>query len=1071
MQQQNSSKFFSYVETLDYSWLSDPKVTQVNQTPPHSDHTFFIPGSVPSTNEQENCSPKQSLNGQWHFLYARNLSECSKDFMEPDFDLTGTNFIQVPAHIQLQGYDHCHYVNTQYPWDGQAPITPPEIREDYNPVGCYIREFTLTPNMTFHRTYLRFEGVENAFYVWVNGKFVGYGEDSFTPSEFDITNKLAAGTNRIAVQVFKMSTSAHLEDQDFWRFSGIFREVALYTIPDVHLCDLFVHASLDENYENGILRLEGIWDCIDSDYAPGDSQAASSDITVNMKLQDADHNTVLEHRLSPAHIFSKDCTFFVPHVKPWSAEAPNLYVLTLEIYDKNGSLCEIVTTKAGFRTFEMKNGIMCINGKRIVLKGVNRHEFNCDRGRAITQEDMLFDVSFLKQNNVNAVRTSHYPNQSLWYDLCDEYGLYVMDETNLETHGTWAPEGYGNATDRAIPGSRPEWHDMILYRGNCMLQRDKNHPCVIIWSCGNESYGGSNLYDLSQMFRSLDPSRLVHYEGVTVDNRYPDTTDMTSYMYAKPDFVEECVSKNPDKPFILCEYMHAMGNSLGGMHCYTALEKYPKYQGGFIWDYIDQGIRTTDSYGKKKMAYGGDFHDRPNDSNFCMNGLILPDRTSTPKIQEMKYLYQNFKLTPKDNVVIIQNDSLFTDTSKLYLHTVILCNGNCIFTLKQDIDVPPLSTVSIALPDYQEAIIEAQNATEAQNTTPENEYILQVSLHLKEDTHWARAGHEIAFGQQILSCFKNAKAPITASLSVVAGTTNIGIHGNNFSYLFSKSEGGLISLVKNGREWCERKTYPCYFRPWTDNDKGAGLPFTSGQWQFAENCQRCIEVKLTELSFHGNSMKNELSLLQSGVPSGCHAHCATVTCTYLLPIGNDLKITVSYQIFGDGHMDVKAEYPGGAAASSLPLLPLFGLCFHMGADIPEFSYYGLGPQENYIDRCHGARLGAFRQSVMDNLTGYSIPQACGNRTGVRTLTLSAKDKSTLHIHYKNHPFECVVLPFTSDMIQNTWHHNELPNRQETAVMLLAKQMGVGGDDSWGAPVHKEYQIPADTPLTLEFTID
>lgn len=1108
MQQQISSKYFSYVSTPDYSWLCNPGISQINQTPPHSDHTFYLPGRVPSPKnsqapealksyleamEYNHISPKQSLNGKWQFLYAKNLTECSKDFMQPDFDLTQTNSIEVPGHIQLQGYDHCHYVNTQYPWDGQAAVNPPEIREDYNPVGCYIKEFTVASNMACHRTYLRFEGVENAFYVWVNGKFVGYGEDSFTPSEFDITNKLTSGVNRIAVQVFKMSTSAHLEDQDFWRFSGIFREVALYAIPDTHLSDLFVHASLDESYKNGILNLEGIWDCIGADYAPGDRDDILTGITANLYLYDTDYTPILEEQyLSPSQLFSKNASFSIPHVHAWSAEEPYLYMLTLEIYDANKCLSEIITTKVGFRTFEMKDGLMCINGKRIVFKGVNRHEFNCDRGRAVTLEDMLFDVSFLKQNNVNAVRTSHYPNQTLWYQLCDEYGLYVMDETNLETHGTWAPEGYGNHTDRAVPGSRPEWHDMILYRGNCMLQRDKNHPCVIIWSCGNESYGGRNLYDLSQMFRTLDSSRLVHYEGVTVDNRYPDTTDMTSYMYAKPDFVEKCVSKNPEKPFILCEYIHAMGNSLGGMHCYTDLEKYTKYQGGFIWDYIDQGIRTIDQYGQEKIAYGGDFHDRPNDLNFCMNGLILSDRTTTPKIQEMKFLYQNYKLTPSETTVSIQNDNLFTDTSMLYMQTRLLCNGNCIFTQKQLIDVPPMSTVSVSLPDYQQAFQEPHSQSEQSSSMKnynhdfglEKEYILEVSLHLKNNTKWAKAGHEIAFGQRKLSCSKfhsqwesSSQANRTAAdtkppslLSVVAGTNNIGIHGEHFSYLFSKSEGGLISIVKSGHEWCERKTYPCYYRPWTDNDRGAGLPFTSGQWQFAENSQRCIQVELTKLSLENQPMEEDLSLLQSGTPYGVNADFAQVTCTYLLPIGNDLTVTVSYEIYQDGRMDVRADYPGGTAASSLPLLPLFGLCFHMGADIPEFSYYGMGPEENYIDRCHGARLGIFRQSVTDNLTRYSIPQACGNRTGVRTLTLPARDGHTLHIQYKNHPFECVVLPFTSDIIQNAWHHNELPNRQETTVMLLAKQMGIGGDDSWGAPVHKEYQISPDTPLTLEFTI-
>lgn len=1041
-----------HADSHDYGWLSDPHIYQVNQTPPHSDHSF-------------SPSHRHSLNGDWHFVYSENLSNCPQNFMNMDFDLSLTDTISVPAHIQLQGYDHCHYVNTQYPWDGHAPIAPPDIRDDYNPVGCYIREFILSEDRMNQRTYLRLEGVENAFYVWVNGMFTGYGEDSFTPSEFDISAQVHPGINRIAVQVFKMSTSAHLEDQDFWRFSGIFRDVSLYHVPDIHLADLFVHAGLDDTYKNGILTLEGTLS-----FADTFPLCQKNHITVGLTLMDCDRKPIIkEENLSADTLFSGQKTFTIPHVLPWSAEQPSLYSLDLLIYDQDGSLTETVTVKVGFRTFEMKDGIMCINGKRIVFKGVNRHEFHCDRGRAITKEDMLFDITFLKQNNVNAVRTSHYPNQTYWYELCDEYGMYLIDETNLETHGTWAPEGYGRLTDRAIPSDKPQWHDMVLYRGNCMLQRDKNHPSVLIWSCGNESYGGSNLYDLSCMFRALDSSRLVHYEGVAVDTRYPDTTDMTSYMYAKPDFVEECVRKNPPKPLILCEYMHAMGNSLGGMHCYTELEKYPKYQGGFIWDYIDQGLRTTDAYGKEKMAYGGDFHDRPNDGNFCMNGLILPDRTSTPKIQEMKFLYQNFKLTPQEKSVLIQNDNLFTDTSSLFLKITLLHNGCPVYTHIQDVDVKPLSSRSISLPDY---FTLADCKDNIFTSLPMDEYVIQTSLHLKEDTIWAEAGHEVAFGETIVSADIHSNESCDSSvLQIVQGTNNIGIHGKSFSYLFSKSEGGLISMIKNNREWCERKTYPCYFRPFTDNDKGAGLPFICGQWQFAENYQRCIGVELTEISAQGNALSTQLAALQAGEILSVNADCANVTCTYLLPIGDDLKVTVHYRIFGNGHMEVTADYPGRHAAKELPLLPLFGLTFHMGADIPTFTYYGMGPDENYIDRCHGGRLGIFHQNVESNLTRYSIPQACGNRTGVRALTLLSADGHTLTISCKETPIECVVLPYTSHILQNAWHHNELPDRQETVVMLLAKQMGVGGDDSWGAPVHKEYQIPADTPLTLTFTID
>ena len=592
--------------TLD--WLANPEIFEVNREKAHSDHTY--------TTKDGNL--RQSLNGTWKFAYTEHPDSRPADFYKTDFDVTGFDDITVPGHIQLQGYDKPQYVNTQYPWEGQESLLPPQIPQKRNPVGSYVKFFDVDASLLGKETFIRFQGVETAIYVWLNGEFVGYVEDSFTPSEFNITPYLKEKGNKLAVEVYRYSTASWLEDQDFWRFSGIFREVYLYAVPEVHVRDMKVIADYDYENGNGILNTE--LDIV-----------GKNDYAVKLTLTDKNGNKVYESDAA-------NVTASIPNVMPWSAEVPNLYTLTAEII-ADGEIVETAETKVGFRTFELKDGIICLNGKRILFKGINRHEWNAKRGRAITEEDMLWDIRFMKQNNINAVRTCHYPNNSLWYRLCDEYGIYLIDETNLETHGA----------NEIVPASDPQWLGAVLDRAKSMYERDKNHASVLIWSCGNESNCGDDIAAMAAYFHEADSTRLVHYEGVFWNRKYDHITDMESRMYAKPCDVIEYLEhtgtpwsnpgtvypharQNPDshsgKPYISCEYMHAMGNSLGGMKLYTDLEdKFDAYQGGFIWDYIDQAL-----YKDGVLVYGGDFDDRQSDYGFCTNGIVYADRTYSPKV-------------------------------------------------------------------------------------------------------------------------------------------------------------------------------------------------------------------------------------------------------------------------------------------------------------------------------------------------------------------------------------------------------------------------------------------------------
>ena len=977
-----------------HEWLANPEIYEVNREKAHSDHTY--------TTKDGNL--RQSLNGTWKFNYTEHPDSRPADFYKTDFDVTSFDDIIVPGHIQLQGYDKPQYVNTQYPWEGHEQLVPPQIPKKRNPVGSYVKFFDVDKELLGKETFISFQGVETAIYVWLNGEFVGYSEDSFTPSEFNITPYLKEKNNKLAVEVYRYSTASWLEDQDFWRFSGIFRDVYLYAVPEIHVRDMKVIADYDYENGNGILATE--LDIIgDSDY--------------EIKLTLTDKNGIKVYEGNTANVSAS-----IPDIMPWSAEQPNLYTITAEI-SSDSEIIETAETKIGFRTFELKDGIMCLNGKRIVFKGINRHEWNAEGGRVVTEDDMLWDIRFMKQNNINAVRTCHYPNNSIWYQLCDEYGIYLIDETNLESHGTWQKMGACEPSIN-VPASLPEWKEACLDRARSMYERDKNHASVLIWSCGNESYCGDDIAAMADYFHEVDKTRLVHYEGVVWNRKYDHITDMESRMYAKPDEVEEYLKQNTGKPYISCEYMHAMGNSLGGMKLYTDLEdKYEAYQGGFIWDYIDQSL-----YKDGVLVYGGDFDDRASDYGFCTNGIVYADRTYSPKVSEAKRLYSNIRMSLENGVLTVENRNLFTDTSG-YIFKVTLEKEGDILSAEEhrlNISAGEAGSVKLGL------------------DIPENggEYVLTAYAVLAEDTIWAEKGHEISFAQQIVKT-PEITAPMTAhKAEIVYGDFCIGVNGEGFSMQFDKREGGVSSLVYNGVEYITRAPKVSFFRAHTDNDTGAGYPCENAQWQIAGKCAKLLGFETKE-----------------------NADSLEVTFKFLAPTVPSFEYKVTYIAYFDGRLGVKAEYDGVKGLSDMPV---FAMDFKMKKQYDKFTFYGMGPDENYIDRNNGARLGLYTLTALENFTKYLNPQECGNRTGVRYVNVYEENGAGLNFTATENPFEMSVLPYNAYELDNAMHRDELPDSTYTWVRIAAKQMGVGGDDSWGAPVHKEFKINSEEAMSLEFIV-
>ena len=1007
------------MKTFDYSLVKDPQYFKDGRMDAHSDHTYYRDGEEA---QEKETSFRYDLNGIWKFHYARNYGNTIPGFEKEEYCCKDWDDIRVPAHIQMEGYDAPQYANVQYPWEGHEDIHPGEIPEHFNPVASYVKYFEVPEEMQGKRLFISFQGAESGIALWLNGQFAGYSEDSFTPSEFELTEYVKEGENKLAAQVFKWTASSWCEDQDFFRFSGIYRDVYLYTVPEVHIYDLQIRAIPDETLSTAALEIRT------NTWGKG---------TVKITLS-KDGETVIEDKkaLDGEEIYA----WKVENPVLWSAEDPQLYDLKMEVYNESGELQEVIPQKVGFRRFEMKDGIMTLNGKRIVFKGVNRHEFSSVSGRHVSEEELRKDLKIMKQNNINAIRTCHYPDASLIYELCDEYGIYMIDETNLESHGSWDIAEFTKDYTYVVPHDNPEWLDMMLDRANSMYQRDKNHAAILIWSCGNESFGGKDIFEMSQFFHKADPTRLVHYEGVCHDRRYNDTSDMESQMYPSVEAIKEFLEKDRSKPFICCEYTHAMGNSCGGMHKYTDLtDTEPSYQGGFIWDYIDQSIYKKDRYGKEFQAYGGDFNDRPCDYNFSGNGIAYGgERDASPKMQDVKFNYQNISAKVEKDQATIVNKNLFINTDSFDCFVVLAKDGKEVKEVPMETHVAPLSEETVSLP------IPVQ-------TLP-GEYAVTVSFRLKEDTVWAKRGHEVAFGQGVYKVEAPAKAVKPARFEVIRSGHDFGVRGENFDVLFSYLNGGLASYRYGGVEMIQMIPRPNFWRAPVDNDNGSLMQMRCGQWKLAS---MYLSHKYPTGGHYPGMHIPEIEVLDDS---------AKITFTYAMPTTPATECKLSYQVYGDGSIRTTLTYD---PVEGLGDMPEFGVMFKFDADYDNVTWYGMGPEETYVDRCEGAKLGIYRNKVEDNMAKYMVPQECGNKVGVRWASVT--DRKGRGMLFTGDAMEFSALPYTPHEMENAMHPFELPQVHYTVVRVSKQQMGIAGDDSWGAKPLPEYLIKTDEKMEFTFT--
>ena len=1004
----------------ELSWLENPEVFRVNRLDAHSDHHFY-------ETEQDALEGKetlrQSLNGTWKFAWSKCPDQRPADFYEENAKLDGFGTIEVPGHMETQGYDRIQYINTMYPWDGHAFLKPGQIDWNHDPVGSYVREFDLEPALVGKRVAISFQGAEQAVYVWLNGVFIGYAEDTFTPSDFDLSDVIREKNNRLCVEVYKRSSAAWIEDQDFFRFSGLFRDVFLYAKPEAHVEDLWAKAGLKEDNTTGTLALELrvsgerkpdtlriSWSLQETcpaqwkrgmaaenrNYAAGFTGREICAGMLHYAGETAGCFAGTEEK-KPARANAESGTVqlwkmdteTIAEVKKWETGAPQLYQLWIRVQSADGQLLETIPYRIGFRRFEIRDGIMLLNGSRLIINGVNRHEWNAHRGRAVTRENMEEDIDIFVRNNINAVRTCHYPDQSLWYQLCDENGICMMDETNLESHGSWAklavvdPEGN-------VPGNRPDWEACVVDRAASMLERDKNHPAILWWSCGNESYAGTGILAMSQYFHKKDPSRVVHYEGVSWNREYDQISDVESRMYATPDMVRKYFKEDGKKPYLLCEYMHDMGNSIGGMESYIRLlDEFEGYQGGFIWDYADQAIYHKNHRGEEVLGYGGDFLDRVTDYAFSGNGIVFADRTEKPAMQDVRHWY-----APKAE---------------------------------------------------REAFEAAQQE--------------------KREAAQKRLAEEMAALGKAASDKKGLKA--------VHGDANYGVAGDGFEIIFSVTEGGPISIVYNGKEYLYRAPKPAFWRASTENDKGNRFQAKSSIWMAADLFSFCTGCEVTEYakSFadDGDAKKETAGACTArkyDIADAAHRDPAaedlekvSLMYTYEFPAVPGVKAEITYIVDGAGRIRTEAVYHG---AKDLPDLPEFGLRLLIPEKAEAYTWEGLSG-ETYPDRKKGGTFGV--HTAKPEAAHYLVPQECGNHADTCQARIG-----DLRIVMDGEPFHLCVLPYTPEELENATHRYELPDTGRTVVSVLAKMRGVGGIDSWGSDVEPPYRIPSDQEIRYSFYI-
>lgn len=1006
--------FASYAQVNDWENLA---VTQINTEKSHATYVPFDQLKW-DKNDLQQSPLVQFLNGTWKFRYFKNPSLVPADFYRGN--TSSWDNIQVPGNWQLQSdkYDPPVFTNIKYPFEPNPPFVP----KDYNPTAVYKRNFTVPAAWKDREVFIHFAGVQSAMYLYINSQKVGYSEDGMLPAEFNITNYLKRGNNEITVQVFNWSDGSYLEDQDYWRLSGIYRDVYLFATPNTRMRDFSVYSELDDNYENAQLNVKVDVQNINT--------TRNENYYIQYTLKDPSDKIVSTQKSSMFHVNKgeeKTISLQTDISNPlkWTAETPNLYKIGIELLSEKGTSVQAFTTNIGFRKVENKNGLLLVNGQTVVIKGVNRHEFDMYTGRTVTKESMIKDILLMKQYNINSVRTAHYPNQPLWYSLCDEYGLYVMDEANVESHGLWE-KGY-------YVGEKPEWKQAIVERNLDMIHRDKNHPSIIFWSMGNESGWGANFNAAYKAMKELDPEkRPIHYESknpayAPVSSRY----DIISDMYSSMEKLEYLFNDDKTRPVIICEYAHTMGNGLGNFRKYWDLyNQFDRFQGGFTWDWVDQALRSKDKNGREYWNIINH-----SDGANVNDGMINPDRTAQPEMHELKKVYQYFNVKNIDintGVISISNENFFKDASDVYLKWNLLENGKSIAAgIIAKLDIAPQEKQLLKI-DFDRNLVKHGN-----------EYFMNVTFHLKNDEKWAEKDFEVA-GEQLdfgINHFAGVQVddknipPLTVIMDIDG---LLEIKGQNFSTVFTSKTGGMTSLIYNGKQLLSEPILPYLWRVPTDNDEGGNDRSYADRWRKAGLDKPTIKpIEMVSAKIGNN--RAEVTLRNTILPA-------------------NIAYEAVYRIDGNGVIEVKNIF---TVPDGVPPLARVGVRMALPNDFNEIEWYGKGPFESYDDRKESAFVGLYSGKVSDQHFEHVMPQENGNKTDTRWLNV----KST-----KNGTVKFSGAPYFNFNIQN--YSDEALNESKTTHILKRgdknwlhidyKQMGLGGDDSWSPRVHKEFLL--DNPV-------
>ena len=1011
----------------------NPEVFQINREKARATFYSYASEQKAMNNNLGEADYIKCLNGQWKFNYVGRASQRPLDFHKPEVDLSGWDDIPVPGNWELYGYGFPNYTNITYPFKKDQP----RIADEYSPVGSYVTWFEVPGHWHGREIYIQLDAVKSGFYIWLNGKKVGYSQDSKLPAEFNLTPYLVQGKNKLAVQVLQFTDGSYLEDQDFWRISGIQRDVLLFARPKTHIRDFFAKALLDENYQHGVFNLN-------IELQNKNTQTAKN-YTINYQLIDDAGSVVLKGQSDKLSV-KKDATINfgfegkVENVKQWSAEAPNLYKLLITLNDSKNKLVEATSINVGFRTTEIKGGQLLVNGKPILLKGVNRHEHDEYYGHVISVESMIADIELMKQYNINAVRTCHYPNDAKWYELCDKYGIYVYDEANIESHG------YGYEIDETL-ANKPEWKAAHLERVLNMVQRDKNHPSVIVWSMGNEAGTGINFLEAYKQAHKTDGTRPVHYERAERKTNITERhTDIIGNMYDPINKLKKIyIDKDTIRPFIWCEYSHAMGNSSGNFKEYwDFIDSHRQLQGGFIWDWMDQGLVAYKD-GKKYWAYGGHFEPEGvyHDKNFCFNGVINPDRTPHPGLYEVKKVYQNIDFNGKnlkDGQISIKNRRFFTSLTDVQFNWELLADGLMVRTgsfASENLAPQTEKTYNINIGKLDNGM----------------EYLLNIYAINIQPKPLVDFGHVYANEQFAISAPQlSSTYSATTKNGVQLKETNelIQVIGNDFVISFSKENGALTSYVYNGLELISAPMLPEFWRAPTDNDFGTKMPKRSTVWKQADSVATLQTMSQTQVSGTEVKIGTELA-----IPT----------------IEGTIKIT--YNINGNGSIAVNYSFVAGA--EKLPEIPRIGMKVRLPKSLYNLQYYGRGPWENYIDRNSAAFVGLYQSDIEDQYFAYGRPQENGHKTNVRWLSLTNHMGMGLKITAVNEPIEFNALHMPTEELDPGVEKQlrtplDVVEGDFVELHIDHKMMGVGGDDSWGAKPHKQYLYFADKEYKFQFVI-